>query len=373
MSEKAHDELKRKTITLILTKNCNLNCYYCYETYKNRRSMSFETAKSIIDSEFRNLDGYDSVTVDFFGGEPFLEFELIKKVSEYLEKVYSDIPYKMFASTNGTLVHGKIQEWLIANPKFICGLSIDGTNRMHNVNRSNSFEQIDIDFFAKNYPYQTVKMTISPLTLAHLYEGVLFLHSKGFKIICNLAYGIKWSRKTYRKQLEKQLRKLIYFYLKNDDIEPCSILNTDIKPIGYDLDIFSVKKWCGVGTHMITYDTDGKKYPCQYFTPQSLGQQLSTTTLDFIDDIPIGLLDEKCQRCVFLNACPTCYGANYVSSGSIYHKDDDYCALIKIILSACAFYRAKQWEKGLLPKGDIEEQLLLRAIKRISSEKLLFD
>ena len=67
-----------KTITLLLTNSCNLNCIYCYEHNKAPESMSFETAKEILDSELIGRDMEVPVIIDLFGGEPFLNFELMK-------------------------------------------------------------------------------------------------------------------------------------------------------------------------------------------------------------------------------------------------------------------------------------------------------
>lgn len=94
---------------LTFTANCNLSCVYCYETYDNK-SMSFDTTKEILDSEFKGLKNDDYMTIDFFGEEPFLEFELIKKIVSYVQEQNIKgqfLPkYRFFATTNGTLIHG---------------------------------------------------------------------------------------------------------------------------------------------------------------------------------------------------------------------------------------------------------------------------
>ena len=76
--------VNRKSVVLVLTQKCNLSCVYCYESNKNAIDMSFETAKQIIDSEIRNIDGYDEILFELFGGEPFSNFELIKSIVSYL-------------------------------------------------------------------------------------------------------------------------------------------------------------------------------------------------------------------------------------------------------------------------------------------------
>lgn len=365
-----NEENKEKTITLTLTNSCNLSCIYCYEENKSRDVMSFDTAKKIIDNEFCVDDHKDKIIVDLFGGEPFLQFELIKQIDDYLLHASFVKKWMMFATTNGTLIHGEIQDWLKERPYFVCGLSFDGNAKMQNANRSNSFDMVDLDFFKTQYPEQQIKMTVSDKSLSDLFEGVKFLHEQGFRITCNLAYGIDWSDELNKSILERELMKLIKYYIEHPEIEPCSLLETDIKQIGYnDKTPNEVRKWCGAGTQMHTYDVYGNKYPCHFFAPLSVGieQAEKAKSIVFQDVFSRSLLDKKCQDCPLINACPTCYGSNFAESGSIYKKDDNYCALMKIIIQARSYYYANLWQLKRLNLTPIDEQALLRAIKIIQN------
>ncbi len=215
-------ERKIKTITITLTQSCNLKCSYCYEKNKSPKVMTFNVAQQIIDKELQNKDKYTGFEIDLFGGEPFLQFELIKQITDYACQKLNDFPHTIFLTTNGTLVHGDVQKWLIDHKDcVICGLSLDGTREMHNTNRSNSFDSIDIDFFAENYPMQDIKMTISRETLPTMAEGVIYAHKRGFEVSCNLAYGIDWSDPDNVAILDRELHKLIDFYIANPQINPC--------------------------------------------------------------------------------------------------------------------------------------------------------
>ncbi len=363
-------EEKIRTATLTLTENCNLSCIYCYEHNKSRRKMGFQTAKRIVDHEFDTFAGYDGIEFDLFGGEPFLEFDLLKEITEYICQRKGDIPCTVFTSTNGTLIHGEVQEWLKKHRGcFVCGLSLDGTREMHNLNRSGSYDDIDLEFFLEQYPDQDVKMTISQQTLSFLAEGIIDMHKKGFRVSCNLAYEIDWSGSENINILNRELSKLIDFYLEKPDIEPCSMLEMGIYNIG-SCDSDAVR-FCGSGNEMIAYDVTGEAYPCQFFMPLSIGKEKAerSKTLNFPKMyLPEDCLDEKCKSCVARPACPNCYGANFASTGSIYKRDDNMCRLTKIILRARSYFRARQWECGQLhgPEGDT--QALLRAIVRIQEE-----
>lgn len=76
---------RAQTLTFVVTEDCNLRCKYCYMVHKNdRKRMSLETGKKAVDF-FLSHDGFteDAVIIDFIGGEPFLEIELIDQIADY--------------------------------------------------------------------------------------------------------------------------------------------------------------------------------------------------------------------------------------------------------------------------------------------------
>ena len=135
-----------KSITFIVTKDCQLACKYCYLAGKNTKErMSWEVAKEAIDyildreEEFREA----SVIWDFIGGEPFLEIELIDKICDYLKmEMYRRNhhwfnSYRFSFSTNGINYHTeKVQQFIKKNYNHLSiGITIDGTKRKHDLNR----------------------------------------------------------------------------------------------------------------------------------------------------------------------------------------------------------------------------------------------
>ncbi len=362
-----------RVITLTLTQSCNLKCSYCYEHHKSNKTMSFETAKKIIDDELNRATDDEEIEFDLFGGEPFLEFPLIKQITEYLCRCKKKVKCQLFASTNGTLVHGEVKEWLQQHSGcFVCGLSLDGTRAMHNINRSDSYDDIDIDFFRSTYPEQDVKMTISKETLPNLAEGVIELHEKGFKISCNLAYQIDWSDEANATVLESELNKLIEYYLEHPEVEPCSMLEMSISNVAVCND--DALRFCGAGLSMRSYNVDGEFYPCQFFMPLSLGEEKAKRSKEIVfpkDILPKEKLDRKCVSCVVRSVCPNCLGSNYASTGDIYKRDDNMCLLTKIILKARAYLKALQWEKGQLKGTEEEINATLRSIVKIQEELVI--
>ena len=80
-----------RELTFQVTDACNLACTYCYQTHKHHNIMSFEIAKKVVDclfdDNYKINNYYDSskltgISLDFIGGEPLLETELIDKICD---------------------------------------------------------------------------------------------------------------------------------------------------------------------------------------------------------------------------------------------------------------------------------------------------
>lgn len=361
------DGTNTRTISVLVTENCNLSCVYCYEHHKSVKQLTFSKAKEIIDYELKEREPKENTYIDFFGGEPFLNFELIKQIYDYVMSFFKGNIH-FFASTNGTLIHGDIQDWLIKNRKFVSvGLSLDGIKKAHDINRSGSFDDIDLNFFLKNYPDQGIKMTISEQSLPYLAESIVYLSKLGFKITCNLAYMVDWMSKDNQRILVDQLNRLINFYVENPKYDRCSMLDYHIEILSRpEGDKKTFRKYCGTGTAMVCYDLDGAAYPCQLFSPVSAGDRAKKVgELALRDEIDSSLLDEECRQCYYYRICPNCLGSNYLSTGDLYKPDSARCALYKLIFAANAKLKALEWEKGYLNSSGDYEQALLRSILSI--------
>mgnify|MGYP004638225485 FL=1 len=356
---------RAKTVLIILTHSCNLGCSYCYEHHKNAEKMSIEMAKEIIEKEMLEQDGLDR-EFEFFGGEPFLEFEMIKELYDFLNNCTWDKRWIVQFTTNGVLVHGEIQKWLKErSDKIRLGLSADGTREMHNANRSNSYDLIDFAFFAE--AGTDIKMTVSTETLPHLSEGIIHLHNLGFTSIgANLAFGIDWSDDVNVAVFSNELMKLADFYLKNPDVHPSDILNMPIDTI-YPGSRSYATRFCSAGVELAAYEIDGTRYPCHTFAPISAGPEIAKKALgiEFVDKISLDEFDEKCRQCIVASICPNCYGINFSTTGSIYSKDDSYCRMIKVQFLVNANFRYRQYLAGMLDLKPEDEYRLLNNITLI--------
>lgn len=132
-------------LILIVTENCNLRCEYCIYSDKYPKDikysdlkMDFDTAKLAIDEYFRlhsKREEYGlnkTPNISFYGGEPLLNFELIKQCVEYIKKIDSSTIF--YITTNGTIMTDEITKFLSEN-NFIVTFSLDGNKENHDRNR----------------------------------------------------------------------------------------------------------------------------------------------------------------------------------------------------------------------------------------------
>jgi radical SAM protein with 4Fe4S-binding SPASM domain len=337
--------------------------------------MSLDIAKNSIDWIFNNIPDYtDEVIIDFIGGEPLLEYSLIKEIIYYVKKKRTSIPYVFFANTNGTLLTKEMKSWFVENRDiFQLGLSLDGKKETHDRNRSNSFDDIDIDFFIKNYPEQGVKMTLSEYSLINLADNIKYIHSLGINEIegVNLAEGVfDWSKDEYISQLIPQLKILVDFYVENDKLKLCMLFDKEIYLC--ESQKRERKKWCNIGRNTPFFDTDGKIYPCSYITPMSFQQNELNNILQINFSNEELFIDNECfNNCYIYPICPTCAANNYMINKTFNKRNKSKCRIQKLIALFAADLLAKRLVKsgGLFDsiKDDTKLYYTIETIKKIKA------
>jgi radical SAM protein with 4Fe4S-binding SPASM domain len=331
--------------------------------------MSLETAKKIIDWTFENKpadrEGYE---IRLFGGEPLLQFDLIKEIVNYVKSKKIKDNYILFSSTNGTLLTDEIKQWCTENKDVIdLGLSLDGKKITQDYNRSNSFNSIDIDYFIKTWPGQSAKMTISEFSLPHLAENIIYLYSLGFKDISgvNLFEGdFDWDKEEYIRILIPQLKELVKFHIENDTLKLNQMFRYKLNYC--EAKTIDIPKYCGVGTNALFFDTDGKKYPCPFITPMTfpLEDVEEIMKIDFTNIE--NFKDEECAKnCYLYPVCPTCAGVNYMLNKSFKIRNKRKCRLFKLIILFVADLQGKLLMKNPDSMDDTSKYYTIEAIKKI--------
>ena len=135
-------QLKRKTagvvkaLCLHIAHSCNLNCSYCFASqgkyHGERALMSFEVGKQALDFLIENSKGRRNLEVDFFGGEPLMNFEVVKQLVAYARSREKECGknFRFTLTTNGVLVDDDVIEFANREMSNVV-LSLDGRKEVH--------------------------------------------------------------------------------------------------------------------------------------------------------------------------------------------------------------------------------------------------
>ena len=355
-------DVVKKTILLTLTIRCNLNCVYCYECMKDSKKMSFDTAKSIIEKEL-GKEQDEIYLIEFHGGEPFLNFELLQAVCEWFWNTYPEINVKFFVTTNGTRITAEAKEWLLQNKhRITVALSLDGTPEMNMSNRGCRISDEILKFVHENWPIQNIKMTLSHETLPLLCQGVVYAHQLGFPVSVNMAYGVDWKDDEV-EIYKRELLKLVDYYIEHPEIEKCSIFTKSLIPV---LKPYEIRRHCQAGKKFRAYDVDGNYFPCHAFSPNTLQVEEwnKISSRDFANDDSL-YEDPSCRNCEIQNICPTCYGMNFIERGHPGKRDKRFCKFVlQEKLALCELKKREILNKEIEDITKLE-YLELKAVQKI--------
>ena len=125
-----------KALCLHVAHSCNLNCQYCFASqgkyHGERALMSFEVAKQAMDFLIANSGDHVNLEVDFFGGEPLMNFDVVKKTVEYarsIEKQHGK-NFRFTLTTNGVDVDQEVMDFANKECHNVV-MSIDGRKEVH--------------------------------------------------------------------------------------------------------------------------------------------------------------------------------------------------------------------------------------------------
>ena len=125
-----------KALCLHIAHTCNLNCSYCFASqgkYNGDRAvMSFEVGRQALDFLVANSKGRRNLEVDFFGGEPLMNFEVVKQLVAYARKIEKDAGknFRFTLTTNGVLIDDDVIDFANSEMSNVV-LSLDGRREVH--------------------------------------------------------------------------------------------------------------------------------------------------------------------------------------------------------------------------------------------------
>jgi len=372
-------EGRSKTVTFIVTKDCQLTCRYCYLAGKNNMErMNFETAKKAVDYILSNRDmkSENSVIWEFIGGEPFLEIELIEKISDYIKEqmFIKNHPwfdsYRFSISTNGLLyADRRVQEYIRKNRTHLSiGMTIDGTREKHNLQRvykytgAGTYDDVvkNIPLWLEQFPGAGTKVTVSHDDLPFVCESVLHLFSLGIRDVnINPVFEDVWhdgDDELFEQQLMTLADEMIEkeWYMNHF----CSFFS---EHIGKPQDpVWENQNWCGAGK-MLAIDAAGNFYPCVRFAKFSLSNREAIIIGNVYEGIDQNRLrpfvsltrcvqsSRECIDCEMASGCAWCQGANYdfADTDTIFQRATYICKMHKARVRANRYF----WNK----MGNIKE------------------
>jgi len=337
-----------KILGLNVTEQCNLKCVYCYQVDRRKNKdnvISFDVAAAAIEDHLTRDDSFRKVIIELIGGEVFLYFRFVQQLVNWtLERREKwKKQFVFFIDTNGTLLNNEIKDWLFKRREHvIIGLSLDGTQKAHDLNRSKSYERIapHFSFITQTWPRSIAKMTISPKTVPMIFEGILHVMKQGFYVAANVPMEDIWGLPEQKDEVvlifRDQISKLVNFFGKNAQLPLPNIINLPIPVIASEE---HERPWCGSGRNMIAIETSGRVIPCNRYASMSFDQSLF--------DKPLKPNVSKCTKCLFKPACQTCEALNWEVNGNPEARTSFHCEFTKLQVWGTAQVLAMRLEKGI--------------------------
>ncbi len=272
-----------KALCLHVAHVCNLNCSYCFAgqgAYKGQCGlMSLETGKQAIDFLIANSEHHTNLDIDFFGGEPLMNWEVVKALVAYgreQEKIYhKNIRFTL--TTNGMLLDDEVTEFCNKEMHNVV-LSLDGRKKVHDRFRvdyknTGSYDTI-VPKFRRFVKQRGDKSYYIRGTYTHhntdFLQDILHMADLGFTelsmepVVCDPSDPCALTDKdlpVLKQQYEDLAREMIqrnrkgkgftfYHYMLSLTGGPC---------------IYKRVSGCGSGTEYLAVTPEGDLYPCHQF------------------------------------------------------------------------------------------------------------
>jgi len=319
-----------KALCLHIAHDCNLACKYCFaeegEYHGRRALMSFEVGKKALDFLVANSGNRVNLEVDFFGGEPLMNWDVVKQLVEYgrsLEEP-NNKKFRFTLTTNGVLLNDDILEFANKEMSNIV-LSIDGRKEVHDFMRPHrggqgSYDEIVPKFEkvaeSRNQMDYYVRGTYTHYNLDFA-QDVMHLADLGFKQI-SVEPVVAPDTEDYAIK-EEDIAKLLEQY----DVLAKDMIKRRKEGRGYNFFHFMIDlqggpcvakrlSGCGSGTEYLAVTPWGDFYPCHQFVGN---EDFLMGNVD--DGIVRGDIRDEFKLCnVYAKPkCRDCFAKFYCSGG----------------------------------------------------------
>lgn len=342
-----------KALCLHICHDCNLRCRYCFAdegAYHSRREfMSLETAKKAIDFLIENSGNRRILETDFFGGEPLLNFDVVKETVYYAKEQAAKRGKKFLftLTTNGLLLKDDIADFLNREMENVV-LSLDGRKEVHDAVRKTANGKGSFDLVIENLKnfvkirgdkHYYVRGTFTAKNL-DFSKDVLFLADNGFDSISMEPVVTDIPDLAITKEMLPRIGQ-------EYDALCDAYLEYMAKGKGFNFFHFNVDleggpclakrvSACGAGNEYFSVVPNGDIYPCHQFAGDPAFRMGSVYEGKLDEKIRSKFRDsclftrKKCENCFAKFICSGgCNANNYHFNGDINEPYEITCEMMK--------------------------------------------
>ncbi len=360
-----------KALCLHIAHDCNLRCKYCFADtgeYKGHRAlMSAEVGKKAIDFVIKNSGSRHNIEIDYFGGEPLMNFGVVKEITEYAkeEGKKHNKNFRFTLTTNGLLLNDEVKAYVNENMSNIV-LSLDGTKETNDrmrvrVDGSGSYDSIVPKFLdiaeSRNQDNYYVRGTFTAENL-NFSDDVMHMADLGFlqtsvePVVADEKES--WAlREEHLETVKAEYEKLAKLYVdRRRQGKPFNFFHFMID-LNQGPCVVKRLSGCGAGHEYIAVSPEGDIYPCHQFVGNNDFKMGSVMTGEFNEEIKS--VFEK-SNIYTKPSCKDCFAKFYCSGGcaaNAYNFNKDINEPYKL---ACEFERKR-----------VECAIAIEAIKMIEN------